>query len=181
MSQWNSSHLLVSNYRTLKALINYILSIFSLYVLDSLWRAINGGPLLTKEYSIKYSLRWFFYQNLLMGVLAIFPTGAYEGIGTRCVKFEICYEKYHKKKFVVTRHLVWRHNCKDTFTILCAPGTLKGWETLFHLFWLAESHDSRVARLHEAEGREDVVRRLPWRDAHSQQQRKYSKRTSGCV
>ena len=33
-----------------------------------------------------------------MGVLALFPTGTYAGIGTMCVESEICYEKYHGKK-----------------------------------------------------------------------------------
>ena len=44
-----------------------------------------------------YTLCSGFYQNPLIGVLAIFLTGTYAGIGTWCVEFEICYDKYHKK------------------------------------------------------------------------------------
>ena len=50
-----------------------------------------------------------FYQNPLMWVLAIFSTGTYAVIGTRCVESETCYEKYHKKKIQIplfTIHLL---------------------------------------------------------------------------
>ena len=54
-----------------------------------------------------------------MGVLAIFPTGTYAGIGTTCVQFEMCYEKHHKKKkkesFYLTAGLQFGPVCKKSF------------------------------------------------------------------
>ena len=45
-----------------------------------------------------YYLVSCFYQNTLMGVLAIFSTGTFAIIGTMCVESETCYEKYQEKK-----------------------------------------------------------------------------------
>ena len=47
-----------------------------------------------------------FYQNPLMGVLAIFSTGTYAIIGTMCVESETCYEKYHEKKKILSGRVV---------------------------------------------------------------------------
>ena len=41
-----------------------------------------------------------FYQNSLMGVLAIFSTGTFAIIGTMCVESETCFGKYQEKKSI---------------------------------------------------------------------------------
>ena len=60
---------------------------------------MNGQFNLLKSKSIQSNTLCIgFYQNPLMGDLAIFSTGTYAIIGTTCVKSETCYEKYHENK-----------------------------------------------------------------------------------
>ncbi len=67
-----------------------------------------------------------------------------------------------------------RNSCKTYYSFA---------QNMFHKYkaffaFASEPDDCRVAGVHEAEGREDVVRRLPGCDAHPQLQGKHSQRTS---
>ena len=73
-----------------------------------------GGPLLTNEYPIKYSLQWFFTKNPSWGFWQFFFTGTYEGLGTMCVKSETRYEKYHEKKKKNNWDLLRYRNCFES-------------------------------------------------------------------
>ena len=50
----------------------------------SLQRDYRWGPLLTKEYPIKYSLQWFFTEPLSWEFWQIFSTDNYTGVGIKC-------------------------------------------------------------------------------------------------